>query len=304
MPRRLLTPGPGTLVLVLALASALISGCGRQNLLTAPASDAGPDTEVAASIAGLAASDEEPLTRDERWHGRAITGPTTITSPGVYRVTRDFAVDATTSDGIVIRSNDVLLLMGERTLTGPGDKLGRGVVIDGAHRVVVQGGRLRSFGLGVALMGAEGCAVRGVRIEGADAFADPPAGIAPQIGVMLVNSASNRIARNVLTGVNLGLFVRGGGSESNRLRWNEVTGGTHGLLGICYNPAPNADAAGPSGDFVHGNALRRFGKGIQASAGSAKNRFVGNVIEYFAAAYEDLNGTNVFERNRSVQVTP
>lgn len=302
MTRRILAIGAGTLVLALTLAS--LVGCGREQSLTGPSAGLPSESNLARELPAMIAAEEEPLTADARGRVRSIVGPTVISEPGTYRVDRDFVVDATTGDGIVVRSSGVLLLLGEHTITGPGDRAGRGIVLDGVRDVLVLGGRLRSFGLGVALMSSERCAVRGMRIEGTDTFADPPNGVAPQIGVMLVNSAHNRIARNRIAGANLGLFVRGGGSVSNRLRWNDVEGGVHGLLGICYNPAPGGDAAGPTGDLVVGNGLRRFGKGIQTSSGSSKSRFVANTIAYFSLPWEDFNGTNVFEANRTRQITP
>ena len=52
------------------------------------------------------------------------------------------------------------------------------------------------------------------------------------------------------------------------------------------------------------NTLNRFNTGIQTSAQSERNLFRNNSISYFTAAYEDLNGSNIFERNRTRQITP
>ena len=168
--------------------------------------------------------------------------------------------------------------------------------------MLVSGGRIRRFGLGVAVLGAHGCRVRDIGIEGGDETADPANGNPPQIGVMLVNSDENVIAGNHLRDVNLGLFVRGGESRDNLLHHNVVLGGQHGLLGICYNPAPDGGPAGPQGDRVWGNLLSRFGVGISASAGSEANRFADNTIRYFDVAWLDQNGANVFQRNHAMQI--
>ena len=298
----------GALTLVLAAA---IVGCGSHKL-TAPlvdrqATEAVSATTQAASLAAGAANseaDDEDSETGDFTNARAIGGPTVITQPGVYRVTRDFSADPTTGDGIVIRSDDVSLWLGDHRLQGPGNKSGRGVAIESANRVQVHGGHLSTFGIGIVLSGASHCVIRKVDVMGGDEFADPPNGVAPQIGIMLVNSAYNRIARNDLHGINLGIFVRGGGSTGNRIDKNRVVGLTHGILAICYNPAPMAGTAGPSHDVVSGNELLRFGKGIATSIGSQQNRFIENVIEYFTSAYTDLNGTNVFIRNRATQVNP
>ena len=296
-------------VLPLFAAAFALSGCGKDppnspSLASEPTGDIDARGDVAPDMASLTRTENDALLHRCPHRAVPITGPTVIDKPGVYRLVQDFSVDQATGDGIVVRSNGVLLWLGPHTISGPGAKIGRAIVLDHVRHVLVQGGRLESFGVGVALDGSERCAVRGVHVAGADEFADPGAGIPPQVGVLLVNSAYNRIARNRLDRINLGLFVRGGGSHNNVLRRNHVVGGTNGLLGVCYNPAPSAGSEGPTRDLVDANLLSRFGKGIQASAGSARNRFVKNRIEYFSVAWEDLNGTNVFRHNRALQITP
>jgi len=233
------------------------------------------------------------------WTG--ITAPTTITEPGFYRVTADFSA---TGDGIVIMSDNVFLKLGGHEISGPGNKIGRGIVLDGVKNVWVQDGRVSTFGIGVVLLGSSRSVIRGIKVEGGDEFADPANGIAPQIGLLAINSYANIIFRNYFDMVNLGIFVRGAGSYENRIFNNASVGGHNGLLGICYNPAPNEGPAGPSSDYVTHNYLARFGNGIQASAGSMNNMFNFNVIKYFNHAYVDFNGSNSFEHNRTRQIEP
>lgn len=230
-----------------------------------------------------------------------ITGPTTITSPGAYYLDNDFMTDG---DGIVIQSDWVLLLLGNHTITGPGNKEGNGVVIDGVKRVFVSGGNIQTFGTGVLLDHASHSSVRWVNVMGGDEFADPSNGIAPQIGIMLKDSPHNWIYGNHLSMINLGIFVRGGGSGYNHVFGNKVMGGDRGLLGICYNPIPGEGYAGPRNDLVKYNRLERFGAGIQTNAGM-RNRFLLNYIKYFHQAIEDnTNGANIFRNNRSEQIPP
>ena len=293
---------PAALCATLLLFSA--AGCGKTERLNAPADASG----VASSAAALAGDRDAPLdasagedSDDRHEDGRRITAPVTITESGTYRLQADAEIKE--GDAIVVHADNVRLLLGTHVLTGPGNKLGRAIVVEGVRNVLVRGGTIRRFGLGVALLDASGSRVRGVRIEGGDETADPANGNPPQIGVMAVNSARNVIAGNGLRDVNLGLFIRGGGSHDNLLLGNDVTGGKHGLLGICYNPAPTGGDAGPRGDWVYGNRLARFGTGISASAGSERNRFIANVIRYFDAAWADQNGTNVFRRNWVSQIS-
>ncbi len=291
-------PWKAFVVVLVALALGA-AGCGRQQHPLEP--QVPPDGSLEAGLEALpedggssfAASPEEA---EAIRHARPVTGPTIISSPGNYRLEDDLEA---TGDGIVITASDVRLWLGEHRLRGPGNKAGRGVVIAGARNVRVVGGRIERFGIGVVLDQASGCSVVRVGVKGGDETADPAAGNPPQIGVMLVNSAHNAIARNRFRDVNLGIFVRGGGSYRNRIDGNRVVGGEHGLLAICYNPAPGGDPAGPREDRVRHNLLARFGTGIVTSAHSAENAFALNVIRYFDAAWVDENGSNVFRHNRA-----
>ncbi len=271
----------------------------RSSVVTAPSSVSAPTSLFAGLILALFAIG--PV--DPAAAVTSITGPTVITEPGDYRVTADFNVADPTGDAIVIRASNVRLSLGGRTITGPGNKQGRGIVIEDATNVSVEGGSLRTFGIGVVLLRTGRSSVANVSVEGADEFADPPA-IAPQIGVLLVNSAMNTIRGNRLERVNLGIFVRGAQSYENRIQQNTASAGLNGLLGICYNPASGEGPAGPQRDQVMQNTLDGFPTGIQASDESTNNRFVANIIRFTAAAYEDRNGSNRFVGNQTTDLTP
>lgn len=285
---------------------AFLAGCGRTASTLAPsANDAqgvsnDAQVERGAGAFGLEIEAEEAMSessRDAKW----INGPAVITEPGDYRLAADFEVMS--GDGIVVRANNVRLWLGSKKLMGPGNKSGRAIVLDGVQNVTVLGGRVSRFGVGAMLNGASHSRVSGVEFLGGDETADPANGNPPQIGVMLVNSTENRISRNSFSNVNLGIFVRGGGSSENIIRRNHVAAGRNGLLGICYNPAAGEGAAGPQHDRVSLNVITRFGKGIAASAESRENYFVRNSIQYFDVPYSDANGTNVFENNRTQQIS-
>jgi len=285
---------PSTRPLLLALALVLtLAGCGRGGALLAPANDAPSGAEAtrrqaAATVAQASSSAAE------------ISSPTIITEPGSYRVVQDFSA---TGDGIVIQADDVQLFLEDHTITGPGNKSGRAIVVDGVNNVSISGGTLRTFGVGVVLLGSIGSSVRGVTIEGGDEPAAPPAN-PPQIGILLVNSYRNTLTGNELSRVNLGVFVRGAMSFENQFRQNTVTAGANGLLGICYNPAMGQGPAGPRRDRITNNVLDGFGTGIQMSAGSAENRFTANRIRFKNLPWEDFNGTNVFLGTRTEDLTP
>ena len=296
---------PSRLTLGAFLLAFVIVGCDDGGL-TAPdsAPTSGALAEVIDTHVETATADAMPSARAAAAEAGAgvtfISGPTTIDRSGFYFVTQDFSA---TTDGIVITANNVFLDLGGHTITGPDNKVGRGVAVEGARRVYVGGGTVQTFGVGVALGDAERVAVVGVRVLGGDEFADPPNGIAPQIGFLLVDSADNRIAGNSAIETNLGFFVRGGGSMDNTIQGNRAVAGDNGLLAICYNPADGTTStAGPSRDLVRHNFLSGFGTGIQASEGSANNRFKGNRIYYLVDDYEDLNGSNAFVNNVTMQL--
>ncbi|MFN0149660.1 MAG: NosD domain-containing protein [bacterium] len=300
------TAGRNRVWVGLLAAVAILAGCqGAGTPLSSP------DSGRIESLAGAPQSEHDFLktlgagesARETRGVATPISAPTVITTPGEYLVANDFSVSAETGDGIVIQADDVMLDLGGHVISGPGNKLGRAIVVDGANRARVSNGTVATFGIGVALQSAEHCIVRGINIEGGDETAAPPAN-PPQIGFLLVNSSRNFVGRNTCTLVNLGIFVRGGGSSGNRIAHNLVVGGDNGLLAICYNPAMGEGPAGPSGDLVIENKLSRFGKGIQTSEGSSYNGFNANVIEYFALAWEDFNGTNQFLNNITTQIMP
>ena len=291
-----------TALAALVVAAAAIAGCGKSRHVLAP-DEVGTVAAGSAAVADRGrASNDAASEPDEVRNAQPISGPAVITSPGTYRLTDGFSVSQ--GDGIVIRASHVRLWLGEHRLSGPGNKLGRAIVIEGAEDVRVVGGRIETFGMGAVLLNASRCRLAGLDIRGGDETADPGAGNPPQIGIMLINSAMNEIADNEMSRINLGIFVRGGGSYGNRIVGNEARAGQHGLLGICYNPAPGGDPAGPHDDRVTRNLLARFGTGIVTSEGSAENVFRLNTIRYFTSAYADLNGTNVFANNHATQVTP
>ena len=295
---------PAVLLLVPVVALVL-AGCqaepDHQRFTSSVSAPGAPDADFNAELETAIASGNPELASGRRF-SREISGPTVIDRPGHYRVVSDFAVTGA-GDAIVIRADHVSLNLGGHVITGPGNKIGRGIVLDGAEHVLVSNGTLRTFGLAVALLSTSHSSIRQVTALGGDEFADPPNGVPPQIGIMLINSFRNRLTDNDLRLVNLGIFVRGGGSYENRISRNRVVGGAMGLLAICYNPAPNEGDTGPMRDDIRRNVLSRFSGGIQTSAGSAHNRFVSNVIYYFDFAWQDNNGSNKFEDNETMQVS-
>lgn len=104
-------------------------------------------------------------------------------------------------------------------------------------------------------------------------------------------SKSVLIKNNNLSSVNLGIFVRGGASTGNRIFENVIVGGgnpANNLLGICYNPAPNAGQDGPRGDNIYNNLIARFNFAVAISPGSIHNIFNENNFASFTRVFVSL----------------
>lgn len=232
---------------------------------------------------------------------RGIRHPTIITRPGSYVVERSLGgVGAGTV--IEIRANDVSLDLGGFTLFGPGDRTGTGVAVVGAANVRVHNGHLQGFGVGVRAEGGTNLVVEGLQIDGRDLGGTPPS---VEVGVLLVDTRGARVVDNVVTDTFLGVFVRGEGSAGNRIADNVLTGGDHGELGICYNPAPGQSTGGPHGDFVYLNVVTRWRRGLALSADSTGNVVRENSVAYFDVAIEEATpGSNVIEENSTIQIAP
>jgi len=231
---------------------------------------------------------------------RAVTGPTVITRPGSYVVTRNISLGHP-GTAIVIASSHVTLHLAGHTLSGPGGKQGTGILVDGASAVNVLGGAVTRFGTGVEVRGSTNVRVEGLHVNGEDAGGPPPG----EVGILVFNSRAVFLERNIVSNTFLGIFVRGGGSGGNRIAENTLTGGASGQLGICYNPDGSGDPAGPSGDTVYNNLVSRFNVGIQTSTGTSGNIFRENDVAYFQTDIEEVGpGQNVFEGNTTVALVP
>ncbi len=118
-----------------------------------------PVVLFAALVASLCHADE----------GRTpISGPTTITSPGHYIVTRDFSYPS--GAGVLIRADNVTLDLNGRTITGPACSGGgeAAVLIDtfqATHGIVIRNGRLMSGCYGITAFSDNRVSVRIERVE-------------------------------------------------------------------------------------------------------------------------------------------
>ncbi len=223
-----------------------------------------------------------------------------ITRPGQYALRRTISSGG---DGpvITVASDDVTLDLDGYGLVGPGGKTSVGIQVEGRRNVRIRNGNLAGFGTAVRIVDSVGVDVSDLTITGQDQPATPP-----ETGLLALNSRGLRITHNTIARTFLGIFVRGGGSGANTIKGNTVAGGDNGQLGICYNPAPGADAAtdGPQGDVVAENLVSRFNVGVQTSPASRGNIFVRNYVAAFETAIDERTpGSNVFANNMTTQLT-
>lgn len=224
-----------------------------------------------------------------------------ITRPGSYVLGSNIEVGAG-QVAINVLADDVDIDLAGFTIKGPGGPGSTGIAARGVSNVTIRSGSIAGVGIGISLTDTVNAVVEEVQIHGADRGGPPPN---IEIGVLLVNSRGVRVVDNVITDVFLGIFVRGGGSGGNRIAQNTVTGGQHGELGICYNPAPSGGTAGPRGDLVYNNLVSHFNRGIALSAESTDNVILGNTLAAFHAPMEEATpGSNVIVGNHEAELAP
>lgn len=243
------------------------------------------------------------------------TAQWTISRPGSYKLYNNYRV-ASGHAIIITASNVTLDLNGfsatttanaTTTAPAPGPNGTRGITVQGARNVEIKNGHVAGFNSNVTVLDSQNVRVDGLQISGGNLA---PAGGPTEVGITVINSSACDIQNNTISSVNLGLFVRGGGSSGNRLMKNIISGGTitaNNLLGICYNPDGNpADSPGPRGDSIYNNHIARYGFAIAVSAGSVSNMFNDNTLASFTGAFREptafaaQGGTNVEFDNTAV----
>ncbi len=261
---------------------------------------------TAFSLAALAQTDVKDNAAEVslNWHNSNRT--LNITRSGSYRLSDDITV--ANGDGIVISAPNVSLNLNGHSVRTRREGTGRGIFISGVEGVSVRNGKIGGFNSNVMVMNATNIVVEGLQITGGGLA---PSGGPTEIGVNIVNGRAVTLNKNVISSVNLGIFVRGGGSTGNRIFENVVVGGAtpgNNLLGICYNPAPNGGTEGPRGDNIYNNVITRFGFAIAISDGSVHNIFNENNLASFNGGFREPGtlvsggGTNVAEGNLSVTI--
>jgi hypothetical protein len=232
--------------------------------------------------------------------GRAVTKATTITEPGSYVLLRDIVLEQS-GTAILIAADNVSLDLNGYTISGPGNKEGVGIAVEAVSSISIHNGNIVDFGTGIRIANGHNVRVERVQIKGEDGGGPPPG----EVGVLVLNSRAVVVKDNTISKTFLGIFVRGPLSGGNRIATNTLTGGQNGQIGICYNPDGSSNPAGPKGDLVYNNLISRFNIGIQTSAQTFGNIFRENDIAFFMQAIQEImSGSNLFEENTSIAITP
>ena len=224
----------------------------------------------------------------------------TLSKPGVYVLTKDIKVES--GDAITIAVSGVTLDLNGHTVSTEKPATGRGIFVNGVKGTSIKNGKVGPFNMNVVAIDAENLTIEDLQIAGNNLA---PNGGPVEIGIMLINTRGAKIKENTLTSVNLGIFIRGGGSGGNRISNNIITGGKTGannLLGLCYNPGPGDDpndpAMRPTGDLITGNHIARYATAV-AMGISVGNILKENTLAFFTAAY----GANTLVGNTIVDDT-
>lgn len=229
-----------------------------------------------------------------------------INESGSYILRYDLI--AGSGDGLVITASGVTIDLNGFEIETRSKGAGRGIFVDGASGVTIKNGRVGGFNANVMLLSATNVVVQGLQIVGAGLA---PSGGPSEIGINVVNSRAALLKGNTISSVNLGIFVRGGNATGNRITENNLIGGAvpaNNLLGICYNPAPNAGTAGPRGDLIYNNHIARFGYAFAVSEFSLYNIVRDNTFASFIGGirepqfFRGNGGTNVDAENISVVI--
>lgn len=238
--------------------------------------------------------------------GRRVVTRPWISEPGSYVLRYDLMSER--GDGLVITASGVTIDLNGHQIGTFSRGTGRGIFVDGASGVTIKNGRVGGFLTNVMLTNVTNVKVENLQIVGADLA---PNNGPSEIGIQLINTRAALIKGNTISSVNLGIFVRGSGSTGNRITENNITGGAnpaHGLLGICYNPAPTGGTAGPRGDLIYKNHIARFGYAFALSEFSIYNVIRDNTFASFVGGIRETQflrgngGTNVAEDNLDVVI--
>ncbi|HSH23889.1 MAG TPA: right-handed parallel beta-helix repeat-containing protein, partial [Acidimicrobiales bacterium] len=227
--------------------------------------------------------------------GRVITSST--------RLREDLGPCA--GNGIILGADNITLNLGGRRVfgfPGPSDGTTAGIRLPHRSHVQVVNGTVSGFDAGVFLNGGGSNTVANLTVRD-NIGPDNPFGVELGDGIVLFDSASNRIANNVVTnnGIFDGIGVLGGDADGNAIVANTVTanvgpgdGGPAGQ-GIIVNAAGLGVNEGQviTGTKIEGNVVRGSGSGGIANINNVDAQILNNIVEGNGLTNAQGNGIGV-----------
>jgi parallel beta-helix repeat protein len=219
---------------------------------------------------------------------------------------RDIRVPS--GDAVTINASGVTLDLNGRNVQTATTGNGRGIVVNNVSGVTVKNGKIGAFNINVFATGSTNLHLESLQIVGANL---PLSGGPSEIGILFISTRGSRVTHNTITGVGLGIFVRGPISGGNVIANNTLVGGpdtSRSPLGMCWNPLPGAAGTdpGPKGDLVYNNHVAQFLTGISFSAGTTGTIAKENTIVFVNAAFSGTTpgSSNITADNTIIQVAP
>ena len=216
------------------------------------------------------------------------------------------------ANGIVIGKDNITLNLGGHRVfgfEGPGDGNSAGIRFPGRSRVRVTNGTVSGFDAGVVVNGGRENHVDNMVVRdnvGPDDAFNAELGD----GIVLFDSASNKIGKNVVSGNGIfdGIGVLGGDADGNVIHGNTVTGtlgpsdGGPAGQGIIVNAAGLGvnDGAVIEGTIVKNNIIRGSGSAGISNLNNVGARILTNVVEGNGLTNRAGNGIGIQLGPRSV----
>lgn len=208
-------------------------------------------------------------------------------------------------DGIMVGADNVTLNLGGRRVfgfPGPSDGNAAGIHVPQRSHVQVLNGTVSDFDAGVFLNGGTSNTVANVTVRD-NVGPDDPFGAELGDGIVLFDSASNRIVNNVITnnGIYDGVGVLGGDADDNVIVANTIIGnvgpgdGGPAGQGIIVNAAGLGvnDGQVITGTRIENNVVRGSGSAGIANINNVDAEIVGNTVEGNGLTNAQGNGIGV-----------
>jgi len=207
-------------------------------------------------------------------------------------------------DALIVGADDITIDLNGHTITGSGT--GSGILAVGRSGVVIEGGTIRNFLIGVQLAASTGVSVKEIRAMG------------NRDGIFLIGSSGNTIKENIASeNSRVGVMLRPGAirnSTENVVKENTLSDNANGVI-LVETPSGNvfkeniitgstnagiALNGGVSGNVIKENTFGGNATGILFNLGSTgllptANTFVENTITMNTCGVRGPVGDNTFK---------